>query len=103
LKKHTNRRITGIDKITHPLEHDDIPLGDKKKLAFKGNVCGPMAVEAECDRYWMQTELGRIAKMLQEEETLTPLQLRMGCVWKKIVNPRIVFVCSFFCCGLVTW
>jgi Ca2+-transporting ATPase len=43
----------------------------------------------------MQTELGRIAKMLQEEETLTPLQQRMASFGKKL-SVLVLFLCIVF-------
>lgn len=43
----------------------------------------------------MQTELGRIAKMLQEEEALTPLQQRMASFGKKL-SVLVLFLCVLF-------
>ena len=84
-----------IDKITDPLEADDLPIGDRKNLAFKGTFVtygrGSGAVIAT----GMQTELGRIAKMLQEEETLTPLQQRMASFGKKL-SILVLFLCVIF-------
>src|SRR5688572_22312284 len=73
-----------IDKITHPLEYDDIPLGDKKNLAFKGTFVTYGRGTGVVIATGMQTELGRIAKMLQEGESLTPLQHRMAAFGKKL-------------------
>lgn len=71
-----------INKITHPLEVDDLPLGDKKNMGFKGTFVTYGRATAVVIATGMQTELGRIAKMLQEEETLTPLQQRMASFGK---------------------
>jgi len=84
-----------IDKITHPLEFDDIPLGDKKNLAFKGTFVTYGRGSGVVIATGMQTELGRIAKMLQGKETLTPLQQRMTAFGKKL-SILVLFLCILF-------
>src|SRR5690606_26314965 len=63
-----------IDKISDKLEVDDLPLGDKKNMAFKGTFVTYGRGNGLVVATGMETELGHIAKMLQEKETLTPLQ-----------------------------
>jgi len=84
-----------IDKITHPLENDDIPLGDKRNMAFKGTFVTYGRGSGVVIATGMQTELGRIAKMLQEGETLTPLQQRMAAFGKKL-SVLVLFLCVLF-------
>jgi Ca2+-transporting ATPase len=84
-----------IDKITHPLEMDDLPLGDKKNMAFKGTFVTYGRGTAVVIATGMQTELGCIAKMLQEDETLTPLQQRMTSFGKKL-SILVFFLCVLF-------
>jgi P-type Ca2+ transporter type 2C len=84
-----------IDKITYSLEVDDLPLGDKKNMAFKGTFVTYGRGSAVVIATGMQTELGRIAKMLQEEETLTPLQQRMDSFGKKL-SVLVLFLCILF-------
>jgi Ca2+-transporting ATPase len=84
-----------IDKITHSLEADDLPLGDKKNMAFKGTFVIYGRGTAVVIATGMQTEFGRIAKMLQEEETLTPLQQRMASFGKKL-SVLVLFLCILF-------
>lgn len=84
-----------IYKITHSLELDDLPLGDKKNMAFKGTFVTYGRGTAVVIATGMQTELGRIAKMLQEEETLTPLQQRMASFGKKL-SVLVLFLCVLF-------
>jgi P-type Ca2+ transporter type 2C len=84
-----------IDKITHSLETDDLPVGDRKNMAFKGTFVTYGRGNAVVIATGMQTELGHIAKMLQEEESLTPLQHRMASFGKKL-SILVLFLCILF-------
>lgn len=84
-----------VDKITDALVSDDLPLGDKKNMAFKGTFATYGRGSAVVIATGMQTELGRIAKMLQENETLTPLQHRMAAFGKKL-SVLVLFMCVLF-------
>ena len=84
-----------IDKIIHPIEEDDLPVGDKKNMAFKGTFVTYGRGRGVVIATGMQTELGRIAKMLQESEMLTPLQQRMASFGKKL-SVLILLICIVF-------
>ncbi|MDP1763191.1 MAG: cation-translocating P-type ATPase [Sediminibacterium sp.] len=84
-----------VDKITGVLEADDLPVGDKKNMAFKGTFVTYGRGTGVVINTGMQTELGRIAKMLQEDETLTPLQQRMASFGKKL-SVMVLFLCVLF-------
>jgi Ca2+-transporting ATPase len=84
-----------IDKITQALDADDISVGDKKNMAFKGTFVTYGRGRGIVIATGMQTELGRIAKMLQEEETLTPLQQRMASFGKRL-SVLVLFLCIVF-------
>jgi Ca2+-transporting ATPase len=84
-----------IDKIIHPIEEDDLPVGDKKNMAFKGTFVTYGRGRGVVIATGMQTELGRIAKMLQESEMLTPLQHRMASFGKKL-SVLILIICLVF-------
>ncbi len=84
-----------VDKISPALEIDDLPVGDKKNMAFKGTFVTYGRGTGIVIATGMQTELGRIAKMLQEDETLTPLQQRMASFGKKL-SVLVLFLCVLF-------
>ena len=84
-----------IDKITTPIEVIDLPLGDKKNMAFKGTFVSYGRGAGFVIATGMQTELGQIAKMLQEKESSTPLQIRM-MAFSKNLSILILFLCILF-------
>lgn len=84
-----------IEKIVQVLDKDDISVGDKKNMAFKGTFVTYGRGKGVVVATGMQTELGRIAKMLQEEESLTPLQQRMASFGKKL-SILVLFLCVVF-------
>lgn len=84
-----------VDKIIQELEGDDLPLGDRKNMAFKGTFVTYGRGTGVVIATGMQTELGRIAKMLQEDETLTPLQQRMASFGKRL-SVFVLFLCIVF-------
>ncbi|MFZ1785986.1 MAG: cation-translocating P-type ATPase [Ferruginibacter sp.] len=84
-----------IDKITDPIEIDKLAVGDRKNMAFKGTFVTYGRGNAVVVATGMQTELGHIAKMLQEGESLTPLQLRMASFAKKL-SALVLFLCILF-------
>ncbi len=74
----------GVDKSTDPLQDADAPLGDRTNMAYKstlvtaGNGMGVVIATG------MQTEIGKIAGMLQGEGSVTPLQKRLADFSKKL-------------------
>jgi Ca2+-transporting ATPase len=84
-----------INKIAHPLDTDDLPVGDKKNMAFKGTFVSGGRGRGVVVATGMQTELGRIAQMLQQEETSTPLQQRMNS-FGKYLSVLVLAICVLF-------
>ena len=90
---------SAVDKITEPLEAADIPIGDRKNLAYKGTFVTYGRGKGLVVATGMETELGRIAKMLQEDEMLTPLQQRMASFGKKLSIIVLGLCILFFVAG----
>ena len=84
-----------VDKIIEALEAEDLPIGDRKNMAFKGTFATYGRGSGMVVATGMQTELGRIAKMLQGDEVLTPLQQRMASFGKKL-SILVLFLCIVF-------
>ncbi|MBK0401782.1 cation-translocating P-type ATPase [Adhaeribacter sp. BT258] len=74
-----------VEKFSQALEIEDLPLGDRKNMAYLGtNVTYGRGVGIVTGT-GMQTELGKIATLLQEVKNLqTPLQQRLDRLGKML-------------------
>jgi Ca2+-transporting ATPase len=67
-----------VEKGTHTLDRDDMPLADQENMVFMGTIVTKGHAEAVITNTGMNSEIGKIAKMVQEvEEKLTPLQEKL--------------------------
>jgi P-type Ca2+ transporter type 2C len=73
-----------IDKSSHTLNETNITLGDQTNMAFKGTLINNGRGKGVVVATGMRTELGKIADMLQQEDTITPLQKRMAKFGKNL-------------------
>jgi len=63
-----------VDKVNHTLKDPSVPLGDMINMAFKGTLVTNGRGRGVVIATGMQTELGKIAGLLQEAEPVTPLK-----------------------------
>jgi Ca2+-transporting ATPase len=91
-----------VGKHTDALKDRDLPLGDRKNIAYKGTFVTYGRGSGTVVSTGMDTELGHIAAMLlEEEEVKTPLQKRLASFGKKLAI-IILFICAIvFGIGLV--
>jgi Ca2+-transporting ATPase len=73
-----------VEKQTGELQGEDMPLGDRKNLAFKGTFITNGRGEGIVVQTGMETEMGKIARLLAGEDSTTPLQKRMTAFGKKL-------------------
>lgn len=91
-----------VEKHLSSLHDEHLPLGDRKNMAYQGTIVtygraiGIVAATA------METEMGKIATMLQDEKELkTPLQQRLAIFGKKLAI-GILIICSIvFVAGMM--
>ena len=76
-----------------------MPVGDRINMAFKGTFVTYGRGTGVVIATGMQTELGRIAEMLQQDESQTPLQQRMASFGKKLSVLVLLFWSLFFVAG----
>jgi len=80
--------ITGeslpVNKNTITLSKAHLPIGDKKNMLFSGTAITRGRCTTVVIGTGQNTEIGKIASMIQEEEELTPLQIELKTVGKKI-------------------
>lgn len=82
-----------VPKIIEAMTADDLPLGDKKNMAFMGTVVVRGKGRMVVTQTGLATELGKIASLLREgSEEKTPLQIRLEGLGRRLV---------LFCLGIV--
>ena len=84
---------TAVDKNAHAILAEDAPLGDRINLAFKGTEVVKGRGKAIVTKMGMDTEIGRIAAMIQGVESEpTPLQQRMTQLGNVLVSGSMALV-----------
>jgi P-type Ca2+ transporter type 2C len=83
------------------IDGKDIPLGDRLNMAFKSTQVNNGRGAGIAVTTGMQTEIGRIASLLQENENDTPLKKRLSDFGRKL-SYIILFICFLlFGIGLI--
>ena len=90
-----------IEKGSEPINVAELSIGDKKNMAFKGTFVAHGRGMGVVVATGMQTELGRIAKLLQQPEPKTPLQIRLAAFGKKMAAFSLLVCIVFFITGLI--
>lgn len=89
----------GTYKISSSIDKENLPVGDQTNMVFKGTFVSGGRGSGVVVATGMETELGRIAKMLQEEKTSTPLQQRMNSFGKYLSVLVLILSAVFFIAG----
>ena len=82
-----------VEKTPDELPEGDYPLGDRINMGFKGTFITNGRALAYVAATGMNTELGRIARMIQTDETSTPLQKRLTAFGKRL-SVVILIICT---------
>lgn len=88
-----------VEKNPDALPTGDYPLGDRLNMGYKGTFVTNGRATAYVVATGMTTELGKIAKLIQTDETTTPLQKRLATFGKGLSAAALVICLVFFMVG----
>ncbi len=90
-----------IEKHTAALSTPDLPLGDRRNLAFMGTTVAQGRGLALVTATGMKTELGKIADLIQQvPQEATPLQKRLDSLGKTLAVIGVVIAGLIFVIGI---
>ena len=90
------------EKHVRALDQPDVPLGDRRNMAYKGTAATYGRGLAVVTETGMRTELGRIAEMLQAVvRESTPLQRRLEQLARGLAAAALVLVGVIFFLGIL--
>ncbi len=91
-----------VEKHVHVLDRPDLPLGDRRNMVYMGTVATYGRGQAVITATGMNTELGRIAELIQTvERESTPLQRRLDQLGKGLTAAALAIVAVVFVLGLL--
>ena len=91
-----------VEKTTAVLSNDDLPLGDRRNLAYMGTVVTYGRGSLMITDTGMSTQLGHIANMIQSVgQEATPLQRRLDQLGKGLALAALGIVAVVFGLGLL--
>jgi P-type Ca2+ transporter type 2C len=90
-----------IHKETREFPEEDIPLGDRLNMSYKSSAVVNGRGKGIVIATGMETEIGHIAKMLQEDELDTPLKKRMASFGKMLSYVILAICILLFVVGLL--
>ena len=88
-----------VEKNPEELPEGNYALGDQTNMGYKGTFVTNGRALAYVVTTGMHTQLGHIAKMIQTDETTTPLQKRLAAFGKRLSVIILIICAVIFCIG----
>lgn len=82
-----------VSKVTRALDEDGLMPGDKVNMVYKGTIISKGNGKAIVTNTGMNTEMGKIAQMLDAEGQKTPLQIRLA-KFSKVLAIIVIVICA---------
>ena len=83
-----------VEKNIHVIKGDNLSPGDQHNMVFKGTTVSNGSAKAVVTTTGMQTEIGKIAGLLDVQPQQTPLQKRLAKFSKQLAV-IVIFICAF--------
>lgn len=92
-----------VPKKNSTLKPGDNPLGDRENMVFMGTSVATGTAQAVVVTIGMNTELGRIASLIEEEseEEKTPLQRKLDSFGRVLIRATLGIVVLLFVLGII--
>lgn len=91
-----------VEKNLKTLNETDIPIGDRKNMAYQGTTITYGRGFGIVVATGMNTEIGKIASLLQQDsDTKTPLQKRLDVFSKKLAAIILIISSIVFTAGII--
>lgn len=91
-----------VGKQTSVIPQEDVPLGDQRNIGFMGTMVSQGTAKAVVVRIGMDTEMGKIADLIQNTESMeTPLQHRLEQLGKILIIVAIALTVLVVVAGIM--
>lgn len=90
-----------VDKISTPINEPELSLGDRLNIGYKSTLITNGRAKGVVIATGMNTEIGKIASMLQGKESVTPLQKRMADFSRKLSYLILLICLLIFAAGVL--